>query len=85
MVALRQTVAPSFSWLHERYPQRFVMAHKMIVRAPPFYIDQQVWRLLSRRPGSMSKGCHSMSDRQIHPLDKSGIEQTVDQLASVPY
>ena len=35
-VALRQKIAPSFSWLHERYPQRGMGAHKMVVGSPPF-------------------------------------------------
>jgi len=36
--------------------------------------NTQVWGLLRRRPGSTSQRSYSMTDRQIHPLDESGVE-----------
>ena len=73
-IALRQTPATSFARLQERYPQRLVGAHKMILRTPPLEMSQQVWRLLSRRPGATSQRGYSMADGQWSPLDKSGVQ-----------
>jgi hypothetical protein len=53
--ALCQTVAPSCSRLRELHPQRFVRTHKMIVSSPPLQMDQQLWRLLGRGPGTTRK------------------------------
>ncbi len=75
-VALRQTVATSFARLHEPHPQRFVRAHKMIVRAPPLQMGHQVWGLLSSGLGPASKGGHAMAHRQIYPFDKCGVQPT---------
>jgi hypothetical protein len=73
-VALRQSFAPSFSRLHERNPQRYVRTHKMIVGAPPLQMGEQVWSLLSRRPGATSQRGYSVSDRQIHPLNTGSVQ-----------
>jgi hypothetical protein len=73
-VALRQTVAPSFARLHERYPQRFVRTHKMIIRSPPLQMGEQVWRLLSCCPGSTSQCGYAVADGQIQPLNKGGVQ-----------
>jgi hypothetical protein len=54
-VALRHQLAPSFSRLHERYPQRFVRTHKMIVGAPPFYVSQELISQPSRRNCSLMR------------------------------
>jgi hypothetical protein len=72
-VALRQTVAPSLSRLHEPHPQRSVRAHTMILGAPPLQMGQQLWRLLSRGPGTACERSYPMSDGQIHPLDTSRV------------
>lgn len=47
----------------------------MIIGVPPLEIGQQVWGLLSRRPGSTSERSYSMSGGQIHSLDKSGVRR----------
>ena len=73
-VALRQTVATSLSWLHEGYPQRGMGTHKMVVRAPPLEVGQQLWGLLGRGPRTTSQRGYPMADRQIHPFNKSGIQ-----------
>jgi hypothetical protein len=49
-------------------------AHKVIIRAPPFQIGQKLWGLLRRRPGAASERGYPMSDRQIHPFNKSGVQ-----------
>jgi len=49
-------------------------AHKMVVGAPPLQMGQQGWRLLSRRPAPTSQRSYSVSDGQIHPLNKGGVE-----------
>jgi hypothetical protein len=51
-VALRHHLATSFARLQECYPQRGVRTHKMIVRAPPLQMGQQMWSLLRSGPGS---------------------------------
>ncbi len=73
-VTLRRQLATSFSRLHERHPERCVGTHNMIIGAPPFQVGQQVWGLLGRGPGTARQSCHAMTDRQIHPLDTSGIQ-----------
>jgi len=73
-VSLRQYFAPSLSRLHELHPQRLVRTHKMIVRAPPLQMSEQVRRLLCRRPGATSQRRYPMADGQIHPLDESGVQ-----------
>jgi hypothetical protein len=73
-VALRQTLAPSFSRLQERYPQRFVWSHKMVIRTPPFQMGQQLLGLLSCRPGAACERCHTMSNSQIHPFNERGVQ-----------
>jgi hypothetical protein len=73
-IALRQTLAPSFAGLHERYPQRFVWTHKMVIRSPPLEMDEQLWGLLSSGPGPAGQRCHSMADGQIQAFDKSSVE-----------
>jgi hypothetical protein len=39
-------------------------------------MSKQVWGLLSRRPGATRERCYAMTHRQIHPLNKSGIESS---------
>ena len=46
----------------------------MVVGPPPLQLGEQVWRLLSSRPGATSQRGYSMSDRQIDSFNKSGIE-----------
>ena len=73
-VALRQKIATSLSWLHERHSKGFVRAHKVIVRPPPLEMSQQVWGLLCGGPGTSCQSCYAMTDREIHPLNESGIQ-----------
>jgi len=73
-IALRQTVAPSFSRLHECYSQRCLRAHKVIIRSPPLQMGQKLWGLLRRRPGATCQRGYPMSDRQIHPFNKSSVQ-----------
>src|SRR6266566_1675742 len=48
--------------------------HKMIVSSPPFQMGQKLWGLLSRGPSATCQSCHPMTDGEIHPLDKSGVQ-----------
>jgi len=49
-------------------------AYEMVVGAPPFQIGQKLWGLLRRGPGAASERGYPMSDRQIHPFNKSGVQ-----------
>ncbi len=51
-------------------------ATSMIVGAPPLETGQQLWGLLSRCPGTACERCHAMTDAQIDPLDKRGVQPT---------
>ena len=73
-VTLRKKLAPSFSRLHEPDPQRLVRTHKMIIRAPPLEMGQQMWRLLCCSPCSACQSCDPLSNGQIQPLDESGVQ-----------
>jgi hypothetical protein len=53
-VPLSQTFASSRSWLDERHSKRGMGTHKMIVRAPPLEMGEQVWRLLGCGPRATS-------------------------------
>src|SRR5258708_27229012 len=48
--------------------------HKMIVGSRPVQMGQKLWGLLSRGPCATCQRCHPMTDGQIHPLDKSGVQ-----------
>ncbi len=50
----------------------------MIIRSPPLQIGQQLWSLLGSGPGPSCERSHSVTDRQIHPFDKSGIEPSCE-------
>jgi len=75
-VTLRYQFAPSLSRLHEHNPERYVGTHKMILGSPPFQVNQKGWGLLSGGPGAACERCHAMTDGQIHPLNKSGVESS---------
>ena len=75
-VALSYPFALSFARLLECYSQQFMRPHKMIMRAPPLQMGEQLWRLLRRRPRATSQRGYSMADGQIHPLDESGVESS---------
>ncbi len=46
----------------------------MIRSPPPFQVNQQLWGLLSGRPGAACERCHAMSDRQIDPFNEGGVQ-----------
>ena len=46
----------------------------MVVGSPSLEVGQQVWSLLGRGPGAARQRCYPLTDRQIQPFDKSGIE-----------
>lgn len=46
----------------------------MIVSAPPLQMSQQLWGKLRRGPGATRQRSHPMTDGQIDPLDKSGVQ-----------
>src|SRR6266849_1106551 len=48
--------------------------HNMILGSPPFQVNQKVWGRLRRSPGAACQRCHPVSDGQIHPLNKSGVQ-----------
>jgi hypothetical protein len=75
-VALRRQLAPSLSWLHEGYPEGSVWTHKMIVSPPPLQVGKELWGGLRGGPGATRQSCHSMTDGQIHPFNKSGVESS---------
>jgi len=75
-VALRHSFAPSFARLHELHPQRFVRAHKMVIRTPPLQMGKQVRGLLSRGPGPASQRGYPMANGYIHALNKGGVQPT---------
>ena len=49
-------------------------AHEMVVRSPPFHVSQQLWGLLGRGPRAACQSRHPVTNGQIHPLDKSGVQ-----------
>ncbi len=49
-------------------------AYEMIVGSPPLEMSQQLWGLLSGGPGATSQRRYSMTDAQINPFNKSGVE-----------
>ncbi len=51
-------------------------SHKMIVSSPPLQMGQQVWGLLGCGPRATCQSCYPMTDRQIHPLDKSSVQSS---------
>ncbi len=73
-VTLRHQLATSFSRLHECYPEGSVGTHKKIGSSPPFQVGQQLWGGLRRGPGATRQRRYSMTDGQIDPLDKSGVQ-----------
>jgi hypothetical protein len=48
----------------------------MRVGSPPLEIGEQVWRLLGRGPGATSQRGYSVSDGQIHPLNKGRVQSS---------
>ena len=73
-IALRQTLATSFARFCKGHSQRLVRTYKVIVGTSPFQISQELWGLLSRGPGAACERCHDMTDRQIHPFNKSRVQ-----------
>ncbi|OLB54702.1 MAG: hypothetical protein AUI01_09170 [Ktedonobacter sp. 13_2_20CM_2_56_8] len=73
-VALRQTVASSFTRLHEPHSQCFVRTDKMVIRPPPLQVSQQVGSPLRRGPGATSQRCYPLTDGQMHSFNTSGIQ-----------
>src|SRR5437763_9302853 len=73
-VTLCHLLATSFTRLHERHSEGLVRTHKVIVGAPPLEVSQEVWRLLSCSPGATSQRGYSVSDGQIHALNKGGVQ-----------
>jgi hypothetical protein len=53
--------------------QRLVWADEVILGRPPFQMQQQLGRVLHRRPGAADKGRHTLPQRQVNPLDKRGV------------
>jgi hypothetical protein len=49
-------------------------ATSVIVRSPPLQMGQEMGRLLCCGPGPASQSGQAMTDRQIHPLDKSRVQ-----------
>jgi hypothetical protein len=43
----------------------------MIVSAPPFQVNQELWGLLGCSPCTTCQCCHPMSDGQVHPFNKA--------------
>ena len=47
----------------------------MIVRAPPFDMQEQMFGVLSQRPGLAHQGSNTSADGQIDPLNESGLNE----------
>ena len=73
-IALRHSLASSFSRLYERHPQRGMGAHKVIIGSPPLEMGEQVWGLLGSGPGTACQRCNPMTDGQVHPFNKGSIQ-----------
>ncbi len=48
--------------------------HKVIIRAPPFQMEQQLGCFLCCRPRPAHQGCHALANGQIDSLDKRRVE-----------
>ncbi len=48
----------------------------MIVGSPPFQMGQELRGLLGGSPGATCQRCHTLTDGQIHPFNKSGVESS---------
>ena len=46
----------------------------MIVSPPPFQMGQQLWGLLGRGPRATCQRGYPMTDAQIDPFNKSGVQ-----------
>src|SRR6266436_2241608 len=46
----------------------------MIISSPPFQVGEELRSLLNCGPGAACQCCHSMTDSQWSPLDKSSVE-----------
>ena len=46
----------------------------MIISSPPFQVNQELWGLLGCGPGATCQRGHPMTDREIRPFNKSGVE-----------
>ena len=50
-------------------------ADEMVVRAPPFDMQEQMFRVLSQRPGLAHQRSDTPADGQIDPLNESGLNE----------
>ena len=48
----------------------------MIISSPPFQVNQELWGLLGCGPGATCQRSHPMTDREICPFNKSGVESS---------
>src|SRR5438045_3270501 len=46
--------------------------------APPFQAGQELWGGLSLRPRATRQRCHSLTDSQLDPLNKSGVQPPLE-------
>jgi hypothetical protein len=46
----------------------------MIISAPPFHVNQELWGELRCGPGAACQRGHPMTDSEIGPLNTSGVE-----------
>jgi hypothetical protein len=53
-------------------------ATSVIVGSPPFQVNKELWSLLGRSPATTCQRSHAMTDREIHPFNKSGVESSRD-------
>jgi hypothetical protein len=51
-----------------------VKTHKVIIGSPPLEMGQKLWSLLRSGPGATCQSRYSVTDRQIHPFNKSRVE-----------
>src|SRR6266511_6131327 len=73
-VSLRPAFATPIHGLSEPHTERLVRAHEMVVGPPPFEMQQQLRCLLHGCPCPPNEGRHALPQRQIHPLDKGGVQ-----------
>src|SRR5437762_11424233 len=64
MAELSTTMRGSTAWLLECYSKGLVRSHKVIIRAPPLQMGEQLWRLLDAIPNFGSSALPVLSNKE---------------------
>src|SRR5262245_21056768 len=73
-IVLWSPLAPALSEHCQRHSQRLVCPDEVVVRSPPLQVRQEIRCLLGTRPGPPDQSCYTLPDRQVHSLNKRGVE-----------